>query len=632
MKLCVLLLKAFWQKQKSALLVFAASLAAFEHIWGGRFYSSQTHVGHDFAGSALSLLEGKFWIDSNGFWTGILNPPWFTPAWCSGSVFYADPQSLFYSPIQLFALWMNPFQATHLSTLLFAAVGFWGCFALARKTFLWEQSGAIIFAVLGMVNAFLPMRSAVGESGYQPLYLWTFLALALCWPNRTEKRAVPWPSICVCLVLTAWLQFGFAGMMVTAFLGTLLLCFALVIVDKADFWTIIKRCSLGGTLAIFLNGSKLYESTSVMRNFPRSFYELPGFPSLSDALLSTAFALLQPSQWTAHFGMRKLTNVRFTALPHEWAVNFGWGAFVVAIVTAIALVAKRKSAEVSGTLTFRWTTSKSLALALMIPIAALAPLLLWNDGGARALIKEIPILNSAAWPMRWIVVLLPLVQFFLALPVATLLARKSSRIAAMVVAVATAVIWSGPLFEPIDYYLDPAIQTYAPGPVINAFNVSKVDGAIPITAIAFNRYQQLSANRNDTMLQGASQSLCYNPNYGYRLEMLPQRQWLKAGAPLSAKENGETLINNPVCLVHPEKNVCIQGSGFSISDPAQVTQAQRFIARNPFKWARPPLGNVLSLVSQIAFWLLLPLSLFGVARSLLSYDHMMHSRTLALSS
>ncbi len=624
MKPFVLLFKAFWQEQKTALLVFAASLAAFEYIWGGRFYSSQTHVGHDFAGSALSLLEGKFWIDSNGFWTGILNPPWFTPAWCSGSVFYADPQSLFYSPIQLFALWMNPFEATHLSTLLFAAVGFWGCYALARKTFLWEQSGAIIFAVLGIVNAFLPMRSAVGESGYQPLYLWALLALALCWPTGTGKRATPWPSICVCLILTAWLQFGFAGMMVTAFLATLLLCFALVIVDKSDFWAIIKRCLLGGVLAILLNGSKLYESASVMRNFPRSFYELPGFASLSDALLSTAFALLQPSQWTAHFGMRKLTNVRFTALPHEWALEFGLGAFAVAMISAAALVTVRNASVDVDARRFTWNTSKSLALALIVPLTLIAPLLLWSDGGARSLMKEIPILNSVAWPMRWIVMLLPIVQLFLAAPVAALLARQSSRIATALVLLASCVVWSGPLFEPIDYYLHPESQPYDPKPAVNAFNISRLRGPIPITSIAFDRDQQLTADRNDAMLHGSSQSLCYNPNYGYRLEMLPQKEWLKAGPALASKDNGQTLINNPACLVHPTENACAPGDGFVTSDAKQLESAKLFVDRKPVAWQRPLLGKALSIVSQ-AMALCLPLLLLFHVRIFFMRTRRMHS-------
>ena len=95
----VSMIVAAWRRHQAAILVCIGSLLVFEDVWGARFYSSLTHVGHDFSGSALSLLEGKFWIDSNGLLTGLLNPPWFTPAWCSGSAFYADPQSLFYSPI-----------------------------------------------------------------------------------------------------------------------------------------------------------------------------------------------------------------------------------------------------------------------------------------------------------------------------------------------------------------------------------------------------------------------------------------------------------------------------------------------------------------------------------------------------
>ena len=168
-----------------------------------------------------------------------------------------------------------------------------------------------------------------------------------------------------------------------------------------------------------------------------------------------------------------------------------------------------------NTRTFRWTTSKSLALSLIIMIALLAPLLLWSGGGARALIKDIPILNSAAWPMRWIVVLLPTVQLLLAAPVTALLARQTPRVATALVVIATTAIWIGPLFEQIGYYIDagnylgvPKLLSYDPKPVIESFNKSRVSGQIPITAVALNRQQPLTIDRNDTMLQGVSQGVC----------------------------------------------------------------------------------------------------------------------------
>jgi hypothetical protein len=596
-----------WRSHKIALITFTGSLAIFEHIWGSRFYSSQTHVGHDFAGSAINILEGKFWLDSNGFWAGLFNPPWFTPAWCAGSAFYADPQSLFYTPLQAFGLFFDPIFATHLSTLLFAAVGFWGSYALARKVFLWTQRGAVVFAVLGIANAFLPLRSAVGESGYQSLYLWTLLALALCWPNTKGQSNITsrlWPALSVCLALTGWLQFGFAGMMVPAFLATLLLCFTLVIAGKADFWTVIARSAIGGLMAITLNASKLYEASSLMRNFPRSFYELPGFPNFSDALLATAFSLIQPSEWTAHFGLRRLVNVQFTALPHEWALHFGLGAVALAAVAAIvAVLSSRKRLETPFA-SIQWSTSKTLALIGIIAIAVIPPLLMWSDGGIRALIKQIPILNSAAWPMRWIVLLLPITQIILALPIAALLDRRSARVSTAGLVAATLLIWSGPFFEPVGYYLDPRMQYYPPKGMIEAFKTSRTTGPIPITAIVVEPNQNLPANRNDTMLQGVSQGVCYNPLYGYRLEMLPQKEHLRSGPVFGPRNTGETLINNPACLVHSVANSCKPGAGFVLNDANQMVNASRFLNRKPYEWQRPLLGTVLSMVSQVCFGLL----------------------------
>jgi hypothetical protein len=61
---------------------------------------------------------------------------------------------------------------------------------------------------------------------------------------------------------------------------------------------------------------------------------------------------------------------------------------------------------------------------------------------------------------------------------------------------------------------------------------------------------------------------------------------------------------NPACLVHPEANECKPGDGFSLDDSLQREDAQLFLARHPFMWSRPPLGQALSIVSQSAFGLL----------------------------
>jgi hypothetical protein len=594
----------------TAVGTFLISLAAFEWLWGSRFYSSTSHVGHDFALAGLGLLEGKFWFDVNGFLAGFLNPPWFTPSACAGSAFYADPQLGFYSPLQLLALWFDPFFAVHLSTLLFASVAFWGGYALARKVFLWDYGAAVVFATIGMANAFLPLRSAVGESGYQPLYLWTLLALALCWPSTAQcirLRTVAWPAACAALCLSAWLQFGFGGMMVPAFLAVMLLCLAMVAFGRISLPLVAARTAVGGVLALVMNSSKLFESISLMRNFPRDFYALPGFPQLSDALLAASLALFQPSQWTAFFGMRRLVNVRFSVLPHEWALQFGWGALAVALLAGAAYLASGtrpvKTARPSRRLGLTGMIFAAMAALMCLPV-----LVMW-DGPARTFIKEIPLLNSAAWPMRWIVIYIPLMQFVLAWPVQALCSTAwAKRQVSRLTVLAALLIWAGPATEPLDYYLTSGIQGYDPMPVIRAFEQSRQSGAIPIDRIIVS--QKLGGNRNDSMLAGASQGLCYNPIYGYRLEAFPQMERLQEGPPLARDAVGQSLIFNPACLVHPEENACRPGDGFRMDDPHQVAQAALFVSRRPFEWNRPAVGNVLSWLSVMSWWLMFAVVLF----------------------
>lgn len=605
-------------------LAFLTSLAVFHRFLARPFYSSFEHVGHDFALSATGLLEGRFWLQSNGFVAGLFNPPWFTPAWCAGSAFFADPQAGFYSPVQWLTLVLDPFQAIEVGTLLFAAMAFWGGYLVARRLLDWQAPAALVFAILGMAHAFMPMRSAVGESGYQPLYVWPWLMLALCWPSHGGWRgSLVSPVLGVTLSLTAWLHFGFAGMMVPTFLGVMLLCLVLVLSGRVRFDLLLARAALGGILAIALNSSKLYEAASLMRNFPRDFYAMPGFASLQDALVAPVMALVLPSQWTTFFGMRRLSGVQFSVLPHEWALEFGLGALAVALVAGVWVLHQRRQGThvttpdaglappaLSGAL--RWLLYAGVLLLLVLP-----PLLLWNQGTVRDVLKQIPILNSAAWPMRWIVIYVPLVQWLLTWPMQQVLTRLPVQQHAWMCALgAGAAIWIGQALAPHSYYVDPQVQAYDPKPVLQAHAQSLHSGAIKLDRIELTPERGLA--RNDSMLEGASQGHCYNPIYGYRLEAFPQMDRLRSGPALAIDETGQSLIVNPACLVHPAENACKPGDGFRMNDFAQRKSAEDFVARRPFEWQRPWMGRLLSWVSQGLFWLIMSMLAVRMWQSLLA--------------
>ncbi|TDU28344.1 hypothetical protein DFR24_2713 [Panacagrimonas perspica] len=606
---------------KVLLITLGLSLVLFELIWG-RFYSGSTSIGHDFSLTGIGLLEGKYWLMSNGVIGGLFNPPWFTPAWCAGSALYADPQAAFYSPLQWLTYGVNPFLATHLDALLIAGVGFVGSYVLARRVFGWTILGAALFAVIGIVNNFLPLRSAVGEAGYQPWPLWPWLVLALCWPASRKLSAQVWPAIGVTVFLTAWLQFGFGGMLVPGVLAALLLCCVLVLRARAHFWTIAGRLVSGGVAALVLNSSKIYESLSLMRQFPRDFYELPGFASLRDVLTSIALSLFAPSEWVYRFSAKALTGVRYTALPHEWALGFGLGALFVGVVAGVWIWLLRNRtvpAEKKGSPSAPMDLARLLSMLGLVLLLALPVLLLWDSGPVRGLIKEIPILNSATWPMRWIILYLPLVQWLLASPLQALILQRPAQ-ANLIAAAAFVLIWFGPAKEPLQYYFDPALQTYDPRPVMEAY-AATLEGQPPIaiTHVGGDRRALGYGSRNDTMMLGISQGLCYNPLYGYRLEAFPQIERIRDGEALSTDASGQSLLFNPACLVHPQENACVPGDGFRMQDIQQKAQAERFLARRPYDWKRPALGHFFSVLSQATFWLLFAMISLRLWKGLLKF-------------
>lgn len=609
---------------RNAWLAFIVGLAVFEVLWGQRFYGSTTHVGHDFAFSAVALLEGRAWLESNGWSAGWFVPPWFTPAWCAGAAFHADPQSAFYSTLQALAIWFDPFLASHLNALLSASLAFWGGWLFAHRALGWTAAGSTVFAVLAMANAFLPMRSAVGQVGYQTFPLWILLALALCWPvARAGAARVFWPSVGVAVCLTLWLQGGFAGMMIPTALGAGALALLLVALGRLDLPTLLGRAALGALVAVAVNASKIYEAASLMAQFPRDRYAIPGFPSLLDALTATIMALTLPSQLTSVFAIARLQDAQFWALPHEWAMHFGWGAVVAALVAVVVTVARRRGAMRAGPAAAaaegtasrgpRLAPSRLVALAGLAVLLALPLLLLWDVPTLREVLKSLPILGSTTWPMRWIVIYLPLLQWLLAAPVAYMIEQSPPRLRSLWLAGFVALVWAGPATEPLDYYRNASWQTYDPQPALAAFAAARRIGTPPISAISVPDADGLPGARNDSMFEGRSQGLCYNPIYGYRLEDFPQPERLRDGPALARDAKGQSLVFNPACLVHPRENGCEPGDGFRLDDPAQREAAERFLARKPFAWQRPPLGTALAWLSMISLGTLVLLVFAGLA-------------------
>jgi hypothetical protein len=114
-------------------------------------------------------------------------------------------------------------------------------------------------------------------------------------------------------------------------------------------------------------------------------------------------------------------------------------------------------------------------------------------------------------------------------------------------------------------------------------------------------------NRNDSMIDGASQLSCYQPMFGYRLERMPVGV-LRPGPALAEAADGVLNVKNPACYVFPLENRCVPGDHFAT---AQRAEAERFLQYEPFEFVSGALQSVADAVTLGTLALLLIAALLG---------------------
>ncbi len=75
------------------LLAWFLLLIAYHDIYGAYFPTPRGTIGHDFGLCLAGTVDGFIWFAKNGPW----EVPWFTPGFCGGQPYFADPQSGYYS-------------------------------------------------------------------------------------------------------------------------------------------------------------------------------------------------------------------------------------------------------------------------------------------------------------------------------------------------------------------------------------------------------------------------------------------------------------------------------------------------------------------------------------------------------
>ncbi len=445
--------------------------------------------------------------------------------------------------------------------LLFAAIGFWGTYVLARRTFALSEVASLVAATIFMFNGFYSHRMIVGHYGYQPFMLVPFVAWLLCAPtgDRMPRTKAALFVVLTGLTLAYWLQAGLGTLMVPAGLSVLaLLCLA-DFVSPGTLRRALLRAIAATLIALALSASRLVAGATLLAQFERTYYPLPGINDIPGLLTFVLHALFYSSQHAFDTVTPLWKNIQWVAMPHETA--FGLTVIALALITVGGLL---RVADFRRPFLRPGLLPSMLLLALIVlPFA-----LLYYAPGWNAVLKQLPIFGSTTSPARWLIILIPLT---------CVLAGMAANLPRVSRWIALAAVVGVPALNALEYRGFYQSQNYDSKPVQEFYQAVKAGRIDPaITRIEDQRAPNGSPlPDNVAFTRGASSLFCYNPLFGYRLEKF-RPEPLQAGPVDATAAPGRLNLRNPACLLYPKDNQCAMWDSFRTDQRDALIEFARY--------------------------------------------------------
>jgi len=501
-------------------------------VASGFFPDRAGKLGDDYEYFLPALLAGKYWIAENGFWT----VPRFSPAFCGGLPFLANPQSMFYSVPQAFSLLADPIASIFATTLVFAGMGAAGTYALMRRRFGGSAQAAVLSSVLFLFNGFLLHRMAMGHATYHVFGLVPVLCYALLTPLEGSlgsrwfilRRAAG--AMAVAAAILAYFVYGGApnalvplGM--TA--GVVWLLHALTRPAVKSFWFLgLGAAAIGAAAA----AAKLAPALVFVQHFPRT-HELVLFDN----------PLYYGGVFVGYFLPAFLPDHLGFAGKHEFEFGVGVAPFILLLAAYDRYRALRPPGRHAVA-----TYGKLAALGLLLAV----PIVLNFGGGPAyaAWLKSLPYVGDNVILVRWFqIYLVPLIigaGLALDFVFPATAQRRRAALAGVLVTMLQSVIADRPFYD---------IAPYDPAPILAAAQALQSGGAPPaITGIGG---AGVFGRRNDGLASGQSGFPCYEPLFGYHLESFPP-----------GLVPGEGHLRNPACYIYGPENECLPGATFTAAE------------------------------------------------------------------
>ncbi len=513
------------------------------------FYSST--IGDDYAYSMPRLLDGYYWFRNNG-----IVPQWYTPSFCGGIVAYADAQSMYYSVFQILAILFGPRHAIFSGVILYGVAGGLGMMWLLRAGFKTTPFAAALGGVLFLSNGFFWTRAMIGHLNWVEIMLAPLVAVLLLQRDLFGVRHAG--GVIAGLLLASIVYAGaLPAMLPVLHAAALLIAFAIVTQSDVDWRDVCRGGMIATCVSLLVSASKLAAVMAFAHNFPRNYYSLPGFDSVTALLNALARSLFTLSFAEGdEFGQAIVNSAVPIASREEW--DFSVGILPVLLVLWAMLGGRAGAART-------WALSgpirKVAALAALVLL--LAPILMnFYSAGWNLFLKSLPIVDSMSLLVRFWSVYIPAI-----IVVSAVMADKAgvfARFPVKVALIAFVLFWAGAR----DWDSGLALG-YDPDKIEHAYLDAKAGRTTPridyIGVFVNEKGEAFSpVGRDDVMTANVSQLRCYQPQFGYYLERFPVGGL--AGGSIYAEKNGFLNLKNPACYSEGVANGCEPGTHFRVSE------------------------------------------------------------------
>jgi hypothetical protein len=554
-------------------------------IYLPHLFGEGAKIGHDYSYFFPYLLSGHYWFLNNGF-----DIPWFTPALCGGIPHFPNPQSLYYSAPQLFLHLVDPLGSIVLTYYLFGALGFLGAYSLA--TLLFRQPLIAVFVGLAfMTNGFFLARTQVGHLSFHafmllPLVCYLLLApaershgdlLSTDWQQRYLGQQTLFPTLLAGLCLAYFIHSGASVIVVPT--GMCLVLVLWLVKPKSVVWV---RLALAGFIALCLSANKLVAVAHFMNLFPRDFYQLPGYENFLATFYSILRGLTTPISGAESNAL--LLNRDFLFGAEEFDYRIGMSVLVAACSVFFWRSVFRKKWS------YFWFLGVLSILILPIFLNTYHPV--WQ-----AALKDLPYFSTVSSLSRWNLIYMVSI-ILLSGWVWGKFYQRWGDITGLALLLSIAALIAAPLLSGYDK----APRTYDSSVITAAFSDVKGTSEVPVILhleeSLVNGLRLSVIGTGDALTRGASQVVCNEPVFGYRLEGF--RLDPVFSGDVFAIQSGAYNFYRPDCLLFPAENQCVKGTRFSRNATDQLS---RLVSWTPIDFQQPIAQKIAGVVTICSVWL-----------------------------